>query len=353
MPARNEAAILPATLPSLFAQRYPGTLRVMLADDNSDDGTAARAHWIATESGAASMFAVTSVAPRPAGWAGKPWAMAAGVAAVRKSGPAPDYWLFTDADIAHDPEIVAALVATARAERRDLVSLMVALNCTSPWERLLIPAFVFFFAKLFPFAWVADDTRMTAAAAGGCVLITDDMLQHIGGIECIAGALIDDCSLAAAVKAAGGRLYLEMSSRSRSLRRYDTLESIWQMVARSAYTQLRESPFLLAGTVLGMLLLYALPPGAVAVAIARRDRTLGVSGAVTWLLMSLAYLPVLRRYGQPTRAALTLPFAAGLYTLMTIDSARRHWQGRGGAWKGRVYETTIATSATLPDRPVA
>jgi hopene-associated glycosyltransferase HpnB len=336
IPARNEAPMLPSTLPTLLAQRYAGTLGVTLADDNSTDGTAARGHWLATECGAAKTFSVTSVPPRPAGWVGKTWAMAAGVDAARAGGAQPDYWLFTDADIAHDPDVVASLVATARADRRDVVSLMVQLHCESRWERLLIPAFVFFFAKLYPFAWVADDRRRTAAAAGGCVLISEGLLREIGGIACIAGALIDDCSLAAAAKGAGGRLHLELSTRARSLRQYDTLASIWEMVARSAYTQLNESPVLLAGTVLGMLLLYVLPPSAVIAGILRRNRTLGLSGGLTWLLMSVAYVPVLRRYGRPLSDAPSLPLAAGLYTLMTIDSARRHWQGRGGAWKGRV-----------------
>jgi hopene-associated glycosyltransferase HpnB len=336
IPARDEAAVLPSTLPTLFAQRYTGPLGITLADDGSSDGTAARAHWLAAEGGASKRFSVTSVPPRPAGWAGKTWAMAAGVAAARGGGARPDYWLFTDADIAHDPTLVASLVATARADRRDLVSLLVQLRCTTRWERLLIPAFVFFFAKLYPFAWVADDRRACAAAAGGCVLVSDRLLQAIGGIDAIADALIDDCSLAGAVKARGGRLRLELSTRAHSVRAYDSLAPIWQMVARSAYTQLRESPLLLAGTVIGMLLLYVFPPIATLAGLVRGDRRLAITGGTAWAIMSAAYLPVLRRYYQPAVAAPCLPLAAALYTLMTIDSARLHWQGRGGAWKGRV-----------------
>ncbi len=344
VPARNEAAVLPATLPALLAQRYAGALRVTLVDDDSDDGTAARAHWLATECGAANMFCVTAVPPRPPGWAGKVWAMAAGVAAARRSGARPAYWLFTDADIAHDPDVVAALVATARADQRDVVSLMVQLRCVSGWERLLIPAFVFFFAKLYPFGWVADDRRATAAAAGGCVLISDRMLRAIGGFERIAGALIDDCSLAAAVKADGGRLRLELTSRARSVRAYDSLDAIWQMVARSAYTQLRESPLLLTGTVAAMVLLYMLPPLAAVAGLLRRDRSLTAGGAAAWSVMSAMYVPMLRRYDQPIAAAPLLPLAAALYTAMTLDSARRHWAGRGGAWKGRVRDRPPAVS---------
>jgi hopene-associated glycosyltransferase HpnB len=347
VPARNEAAILAQTLPTLFGQRYRGPLRVTLADDDSTDGTAARAHWLATEYGATKFFSVTAVSGRPAGWAGKVWAMAQGVAAARSSGDAPDYWLFTDADIAHDPDIVAALVATARTDARDVVSLMVRLRCETRWERLLVPAFVFFFAKLYPFAWVADDRRRTAAAAGGCVLIADRMLRRIGGVERIAGALIDDCALASAVKSEGGRLRLELTSKARSVRPYESLDAVWQMVARSAYTQLDESPAMLAGTVAGMLLLYAVPPIAFATGVVRRDRSIALCGGAAWSIMSAMYVPLVRRYGLPRMSTLLLPVAAVLYTLMTVDSALRHWRGRGGAWKGRVRDA-LATQPVAP-----
>jgi hopene-associated glycosyltransferase HpnB len=336
VPARNEAPIIGETLPTLFLQRYAGRLGITLADDNSEDGTAARAHWLATEWGSTKNFSVAAVPPCPPGWAGKVWALAAGVAAARAAGAQPEYWLFTDADICHDPVSVASLVATARADRRDLVSLMVQLRCTSGWERIMMPAFVFFFAKLYPFAWVADDAHRTAAAAGGCVLVSDRMLRAIGGLERIANALIDDCALAAAVKAAGGRLRLELSSKAHSIRAYDSLGVIWQMIARSAYTQLRFSPVLLVGTLAGMIVLYGLPPVATIAGAVRRDKVLGLGGALAWSIMSALYLPVLRRYRQPVGAALLLPFTAMLYSLITVDSARRHAIGRGGAWKGRL-----------------
>ena len=336
VPARNEALLIDKTLPTLFGQHYGGPLAITLADDNSTDGTAARAHWLATNYGSTEIFSVTAVPPRPANWAGKVWALASGVAAARTSGAHPEYWLFTDADISHDPTSVASLVATARGDRRDLVSLMVQLRCESTWERLMIPAFVFFFAKLYPFAWVADDAHTTAAAAGGCLLVSDRMLRAVGGLERIADALIDDCALAAAVKAEGGRLRLELSSKARSIRAYDSLGVIWQMIARSAYTQLRYSPALLAGTVAGMILLYALPPLTTLAGAVRRDKLLGVSGALAWSIMSALYLPVLRRYRQPAAAAVLLPFAALIYSLITVDSARQHAVGQGGAWKGRV-----------------
>jgi hopene-associated glycosyltransferase HpnB len=354
VPARNEAPVIDDTLPTLFAQRYAGPLAITLADDNSTDGTAARAHWIATNCGGTKIFSVATVPPRPADWAGKVWALAAGVAAARASGARPEYWLFTDADISHDPVSVASLVATARADGRDLVSLMVQLRCESAWERVMIPAFVFFFAKLYPFAWVADDAHSTAAAAGGCVLISDRMLRAIGGLERIANALIDDCALAAAVKSEGGRLRLELTSKARSVRAYDSLGVIWQMIARSAYTQLRLSPALLAGTVAGMVVLYALPPVTAIAGAVRRDKVLGLSGALAWAIMSALYLPVLRRYRQPPAAAVLLPFAALVYSLITVDSARRHAIGQGGAWKGRVSNVADDAGAhALADRSPA
>ncbi len=332
--ARNEAAILPATLPALLAQQYAGRYFTILADDGSTDDTALTAQRLASAA-AALNFAVAPVPERPAGWAGKVWAMANGVRALRATGLQPAYWLFTDADITHEPDVVAALVATALNDRRDLVSLMVQLHCESRWEQLLIPAFVFFFAKLYPFSWTADSTRRTAGAAGGCILISDEMLRRIGGIESICDSLIDDCSLAYRVKAGGGRLRLELSTRSRSIRPYQGLDAIWRMVARSAYTQLDRSPAILILTVAGMLVLYALPPIAALGGMLRRDRALASGGFFAWALMSIAYMPILRLYGQPPVQAARLPLAAVLYTLMTIDSAIRHWRGKGGFWKGR------------------
>lgn len=330
VPARDEAAVIGTTLPTLLGQRYGGALSVTLADDHSSDATGAIARSLGAD--------VIAVGPRPDGWAGKVWAMASAVAAVRERGAAPAYWLFTDADITHPPDLVSRLVATARGERRDLVSLMVQLNVASTWERLLIPAFVFFFAKLYPFAWVADDHRATAAAAGGCVLLSDAMLQRIGGIESIAGALIDDCSLAGNVKRAGGRLSLQLSSTSRSIRPYPHLADIWQMVARSAYTQLRHSPAVLAGTVAGMLFLYLLPPIAAVAGIVRRDRVLAFGGGTAWAMLAGAFVPMLRRYRLSLGYAPLLPLAATLYTAMTVDSAIAHTRGRGGLWKGRITE---------------
>ncbi len=337
VPARNEADVVARTLASLLAQDYAGRFAVTLVDDRSDDGTGEVAREVITRCGAAQRACVVEGRPRPAGWTGKVWALAQGVAAVRAGGARPAYWWFSDADVEHDSDTLVRLVATATHERRALVSQMVALHCSSPWERLLIPAFVFFFRMLYPFAWVNDDKRTTAAAAGGCVLIADDALTGIGGIDRIKGELIDDCALAAAVKGAGGGLWLGDATRSRSVRAYDGLPAIWSMVARTAYTQLRYSPPLLAGTVAGMLLLYYVPVAATFAGLRRGRADIALPGIIAWAVMALAFAPTLRLYNVPARRAAELPFAAALYTAMTLDSAGRHVQRRGGAWKGRTF----------------
>ncbi len=337
VPARNEADVVARTLRSLLAQRYAGRFAITLVDDRSEDGTGAVARATIAASTAHHPASVVEATSRPDGWTGKLWALASGVAAARAAGAHPAFWWFTDADVEHDPDTLARLVATALAERRALVSQMVALHCATPWERLLIPAFVFFFRMLYPFAWVNDDRRATAAAAGGCVLLRDDALVRIGGVERIKGELIDDCSLAAAVKAHGEGLRIELTTRSRSLRPYRSLEQIWSMVARTAYTQLRHSPALLAGTVAGMLLLSYVPVAATFAGARRRRADLVLPGVIAWGTMALAYAPTLRLYGVRRVNALALPFAALLYTAMTIDSARRHLRGAGGAWKGRTF----------------
>jgi hopene-associated glycosyltransferase HpnB len=337
VPARNEADVVDRTLSSLLAQEYSGGFAVTLVDDRSDDGTGGVARAAIERHGAAERARIVQARPRPEGWTGKVWALAEGVAAARASGAAPAYWWFSDADVEHDPGTLARLVATAVHDDRALVSQMVALHCESARERLLIPAFVFFFRMLYPFAWVNDDRRATAAAAGGCVLLADDALRRIGGVERIKGELIDDCALAAAVKRAGGGLWLGLATRSRSVRPYDSFAAIWSMIARTAYTQLRYSPLMLAGTVAGMLLLYYVPVAATFAGARRRRADLALPGALAWALMAFAYAPTLRLYGLPRRNALALPLAALLYTGMTVDSARRHARGTGGLWKGRSF----------------
>ncbi len=351
VPARNEEAVLALTLPTLLAQRDASGFDVTLVDDHSDDATVDIARTIARTHPAGARLTIVQAGGRPEGWAGKVWALREGVAAALAERGAPDYWVFTDADIAHDAESIASLVATAVDERRDLVSVMAQLRCSTPWERLLIPAFIFFFRKLFPFRWVKDDRELTAAAAGGCVLIAHDALVRIGGLERVSSAVIDDCSLAAAVKRSGGRLWLGLSTRVESIRPYDSLEDIWKMVARSAYAQLGYSKANLAGTVLGMGLLYVVPPLATVAGALRGDRVTLAAGASAWTIMWLAYLPTLRLYRQPPLAGLSLPLSAALYTLMTLDSARRHEGGIGNPWKGRALNGRASAPSSSPAPP--
>lgn len=357
VPARNEADVLPISLRSLLTQDYPGAFSIILVDDQSTDGTAKIAQQVAQDLNRKSQLHIIAGVPLPAGWTGKLWAMEQGIRHAQSFTPLPDYLLLTDADIEHDGGNLRRLTAKAQQDHLDLVSLMVLLRCQSFWEQLLIPAFVFFFQKLYPFRWVNDSTKSTAAAAGGCILIRRDALTQIGGIQAVRQALIDDCALAQAVKSscgAGedacslekqvkGRIWLGLTSSTRSLRPYPSLASIWKMVARTAYTQLNYSPLLLLGTVIGMTLIYLVSPIAAILGGLTGNWLIAIAGLSGWLLMALAYLPILRFYGCSPWLALSLPAIAFLYTMMTLDSALRHWQGRGGAWKGRVYSEATST----------
>ncbi|HVT71278.1 MAG TPA: glycosyltransferase, partial [Trebonia sp.] len=262
VPARNEVESLPGTLPALLAQDYPGLFRVYLVDDNSDDGTGLVAAELGEKAAAAGGAALTVVGgrPRPDGWAGKVWAMAQGLRAALGAGAVPDYLLFTDADIWSAPHALRDLVRGAEADDRALVSQMALLRAETPWERLIVPAFVYFFAQLYPFAAVNAPRRRTAAAAGGCMLIRTPALLAAGGLERIKGALIDDVALGKLLKRSGQRTWLGLSTDVRSIRPYPDLASLWHMIARSAYVQLRYNPLLLAGTLAGLLVLYAAPP---------------------------------------------------------------------------------------------
>ncbi|MFM2064919.1 MAG: Undecaprenyl-phosphate 4-deoxy-4-formamido-L-arabinose transferase [Cyanobacteriota bacterium] len=343
VPARNEADVIPISLRSLLLQDYPGNFNVFLVDDQSTDGTANFAQGVAYAVDKLEQLQIVSSTDLPLGWTGKLWAMEQGVkAAVEKfhetSLKLPDYFLLTDADIEHDISNLRRLVTKAETENLDLVSIMVRLRCKSFWEQLLIPAFVFFFQKLYPFRWVNNPKKSTAAAAGGCILIRTETLEKIGGLQIIRQALIDDCSLAKAVKSHQGKIWLGLSALTYSLRPYDSLETIWNMVARSAYTQLNYSPFLLVGSVLGMILVYMLPPLGIILGLVLGNLPITIIGLFTWLLMTFAYFPIIAFYKSPLWLAFCLPIIAFLYTLMTLDSANRHWQGKGGAWKGRVYQ---------------
>jgi hopene-associated glycosyltransferase HpnB len=330
VPARDEAELLPSTLPSLLTQRYPGAARVILVDDGSTDGTAVLAERLAGEHPGLPLT-VSSPGPMPRGWTGKLWAVAHGVSVAGEA----DYLLLTDADIAHDPDSLAALVEAAGD--RDLVSQMALLRTRTGWERLIVPAFVYFFAMLYPFRWVNRTGARTAAAAGGCCLVRRDALARAGGVAAIRGAIIDDVALGTAVKRAGGRIWLGLADHARSLRPYPTLRSLWDMIARSAYTQLRHSPLLLAGTVVGLALIFLAPPVLTVVGAIEGDAAVWAPAVAAWLVMALTFVPMLRYYRQPVVAALLLPVTATLYLSMTVDSAVRHWRGRGAAWKGRSY----------------
>ena len=324
VPARDEADVIARSIGSLLAQDYPGPFGVVLVDDQSGDGTAA----IARALPAAERLEVLSGAALPRGWVGKMWAVHQGVA--HASASRPDYLLLTDADIGHMPMNLRKLVARAEAGGLALVSLMVRLHCRTLAERLLIPAFVFFFDMLFPFGWVNDPAKTLAAGAGGCMLVRRDALEAAGGVGSIKDAIIDDCALAGRLKAQGP-VWLGLTLRAESLRPYAGFAEVARMVSRSAYAQLGYSPWLLAGTVLGMTLTY-LAPAALALSL---HGWAGLIGAATWLLMAISFQPMLRLYRLSPLWGLVLPLIGLLYTLFTLQSAVQVWRGRGGMWKGR------------------
>ncbi|NES19044.1 MAG: glycosyltransferase [Symploca sp. SIO3E6] len=341
IPARNEAQLLPITLRSLFSQDYPGSLSVILVDDHSTDGTAQVAQQVAQEAQQPQQLQVISAQTLPSGWTGKLWALEQGIRYAQQQTPPPDYFLLTDADIEHESSNLRELITKGEAQQLDLVSLMVLLRCESFWEQFLIPAFVFFFQKLYPFPWVNTPTNSTAAAAGGCILIRREALSRIGGLQVVRQALIDDCALAQAVKSSSQShgIWLGLTKLTRSLRPYPSLASIWDMVARTAFYQLNYSPLWLMGTVVGMTLIYLIPPIAVIFGTLTGNWLIAIAGVSGWLLMAGAYLPTLQLYQCSPLLAFCLPAIAFLYNLMTLDSALRHWQGRGGSWKGRVYSS--------------
>jgi hopene-associated glycosyltransferase HpnB len=345
VPARNEAEVLPVTLPTLLAQQYPGSLRVVLVDDDSSDQTGQVAAGLARQAdrgardGGAELLVVAG-RRTPPGWAGKVWAMDQGLRAAGDTA----YVLFTDADIAYPPGTVAALVRAAEADDRALVSQMALLRADTGWERLIVPAFVYFFAQLYPFRRVNRPGARTAAAAGGCMLVRCGALRAAGGLERIRGARIDDVALGRVLKQppASARCWLGLTTDVVSVRPYPRLPDLWDMVARSAYTQLRYSPALLAATVIGLLWLYALPPAAAIGGLAwlaagggAAAGWLAAAGLAGWALMTASYLPMLTLYRLSPARAPVLPLIALMYAAMTVDSARRYHAGRGGQWKGR------------------
>lgn len=328
VPARDEAEVIDNSLRSLLAQDYPAAFRVIMVDDNSTDHTGSIARAINDR-----RMTVVNGLPRPDGWSGKLWAVQQGIA---EAGDAA-LILLTDADIVHGPSHLRSLVAHAQRNGLDLTSEMVTLACESWAERAFVPAFVFFFQLLYPFAWVNDRDKPTAAAAGGTILIRRSALERIGGIESVKGELIDDVALAAAVKK-GGPIWLGHATDTKSVRRYHSPADIWDMITRTAYVQLRHSPLLLAATVIAMVIVWLLPP----------MLTLLGHGAVAWislaawLMLSASFLPTLRRFRQSLAWAGLLPLIALFYTIATIGSAINYHFGRGFAWKGRAYQGTAS-----------
>jgi hopene-associated glycosyltransferase HpnB len=348
VPARNEAECVGQSIPSLLAQDFRGPLRVILVDDNSDDATAVVARGAAARAGAAERLTVLTGQPLPAGWTGKLWALAQGIDHVidhvaqgeGQRQDRPTYLLLTDADIVHAPDTVAWLVAHAQANKLVLTSLMAKLRCESLAERMLVPAFIFFFEMLYPFAWVNRPQSPTAAAAGGCVLLRLDAFEQAGGIAAIRSAVIDDCALAALMKPRGP-IWLGLTERARSIRAYPGFEDIRRMVARSAYAQLQYSPLLLAATVAGLVVTYLVPP-LLAVFAGGWPQ---VAGILAWLLMALAFQPTLRFYRVSPLWGPALPAIAAIYLLFTLDSAVQHARGRGASWKGRFQAKAVNKTA--------
>ena len=329
VPARDEADVLPLSLPGLLAQDYPGHAEIFLVDDGSSDGTGEVARRLASQQAPHGLpLTVTSPGEPEPGWTGKLWALRHGMALARERTGA-GFMLLTDADIAHAPGSLRDLVSAAAGARLDLVSQMARLRADSAWERLIVPAFVYFFAQLYPFGRVNRPTSRTAAAAGGCVLLRTEAAARASIPESIRDAVIDDVTLARAVKRSGGRIWLGLADSVQSVRPYERLPQLWRMVARSAYAQLGNNPLVLLGTVAGLTLVYLVPP---LTALAGSP-----VGAAAWAVMALTYVPMLRYYRQPPWRALALPVTAALYLLMTLDSALRHHRGRGAAWKGRTY----------------
>jgi hopene-associated glycosyltransferase HpnB len=334
VPARNEAETIGKVVTSLIQQNYSGAFSIIVVDDHSEDGTGDIASQIAGETATARLVRVLRASDLPRGWTGKLWALNEGVTSPRATGAAeelPTYYWFTDADVSHGPDTLQRLVARAEKDRLDLASLMVLLQAKTFPERALIPAFLYFFLMLYPPRWIEDDDLGTAGAAGGCILLRREALVRIGGFAAIRGEVIDDCALAKAIKASGGKVWMGLTRKSESSRAYKTFEEIRDLIARTAFTQLRYSALILAGTLAGMFLTYLAP----VLLLFSRDSTARILGLAAWILMSSSFLPTVRFYRLSPLWAPLLPLTAFFYTYATWLSAIRFWMGKGGSWKGR------------------
>jgi hopene-associated glycosyltransferase HpnB len=334
VPARNEADVIQRSIGSLLAQDYPGSFHIVLVDDQSDDGTDALARALNSD-----RLTVLTGDPRPSGWTGKLWAMKQGrdhaAASIFHEESGPEFFWFTDADIIHTTDNLRQLVSRAQAGNKVLVSLMARLSCRSYAEHFLIPAFVFFFDMLFPFGAVNTPRSAVAAAAGGCMLVRREALEKAGGLSAIRHNIIDDCALGRAMKAQGP-IWLGLTDRAVSLRSYDHLSDIAHMVTRTAYAQLCYSPLVLAGTLLGLALVYLAPVMTALFAWGPSQ----LAGWLAWIIMAAIYQPMLRFYRLSPFWGLALPLIGLFYAAFTVQSAIQHWSGRGGMWKGRAQANT-------------
>lgn len=337
VPARNEAEVIAEALGSLLRQDYPGKLRVILVDDQSTDGTAETARGVAAANSAEDRLLIVSGKTLPKGWTGKMWAVQQGSEALEQFSPGAKYVWLTDADIAHDRDSLRGLVVRAENGNLALASLMARLKTDTLPERALIPAYVYFFQMLYPFAWVNDRKKKTGGAAGGCMLVARKALKAAGGIAAIRGDLIDDCALGRKMKAQGP-VWLSLGDGVRSLRGYPAWGDIWRLIARSAFTQLYHSLLLLLVCVVGLGLTFLAPP----LLSIQAEPGIRALGLAAWAMMSLTYIPTLRYYRQPVWWAPLLPLIAIFYLAATVDSARRHLTGKGGEWKGRVQAQNLS-----------
>ena len=329
VPARNEAETIASAIVALAKQDYPERLSIVVVDDHSDDGTAGLARKAAEESSRDHGITILQAAPLAPGWTGKLWALNEGLHAVAEQ--APEFFWFTDADVKHAPDTLRRLVFRAEQESLDLTSLMVLLRAKTVPERLLIPAFLYFFLMLYPPRWIAGPKKRTACAAGGCILLRRSAFERFGGLETIRGEVIDDCALARAVKNSGGNIWMGLTRNSISLRGYGGFAEIREMIARTAFTQLRYSFFLLLVTVLGLFATYLLPW----ILFWTTNESAWLLAGITISVMMATYSVTVRFYGVSPLWALTLPIAAIFYVYATCVSAVRYWLGRGGQWKGR------------------
>ena len=337
IPARDEAGVIEASVASHLKSRYPGRLHIVVVDDHSSDGTAALVRALTVPERI--VLNVVEAPELEPGWSGKVAAMAHGYETVIKAAPETAFVLFTDADIVHAPDTLARLVAKAERDDLALVSLMALLDARGPWARMLIPAFVFFFRKLYPFALSNDPRSQVAAAAGGCMLVRTRALEAVGGLETIGGALIDDCALAGRLKSGPPRhkIWIGLTQDVVSQRDNRALQDIWRMVSRTAFTQLNHSVLLLFGTVVGMTLVYLVPVAALLGWPIHGSAFAALMGGAAWALMTAAYWPTVRFYGLGPQWSPLLPVAGELCGALTVWSAVQHWRGGGGAWKGRTY----------------